>query len=82
MANVYDRPLRDPAMRHAAGPAGIFTKRGAEGRQDGSMDADRTPSVQLWAAVQQHLYQSFHAHLLTSDAGGFGSPMITTGAIR
>jgi hypothetical protein len=28
MANVYDRPLRDPAMRHSAGPAGIFTKRG------------------------------------------------------
>ena len=25
MANVYDRPLRDPAMRRSAGPAGIFT---------------------------------------------------------
>jgi hippurate hydrolase len=27
MATVYDRPLRDPAMRHSAGRAGIFTKR-------------------------------------------------------
>ena len=27
MANVYDRPVRDAAVRRSTGPAGIFTKR-------------------------------------------------------
>jgi 3-oxoacyl-[acyl-carrier protein] reductase len=40
MATVYDRPLRDPAMRHSAGPASIFTKRATALQFDVTQEED------------------------------------------
>ena len=44
----------------------------AEGGEDGVMDVGGAPSVELRAAVEQHLHQPHHAGVVNLDAGDFG----------
>jgi CxxC motif-containing protein (DUF1111 family) len=62
MANVHDKPLRDPAMRRSAGPAGIFHHTGQrifllhDGRTTNLLQAIQTHGSQGSEAnaVEQH----------------------------
>src|SRR4029450_3148268 len=51
---------------------GIFVGGQAEAGEDGLMDISRAPSLELRAAMQQHLHQPYHSRVVNLDAGDSG----------